>query len=46
VKEDQVTVVATGGLGAIFCDASLVIDTYDPILTLKGLVIIFERQQV
>lgn len=46
VKEDQVTVVATGGLGAIFCDASPVIDTYDSILTLKGLAIIFERQQV
>ena len=46
VKEDNVTIIATGGLGAIFCDCSLVIDTYDPILTLKGLAIIFERQQV
>lgn len=46
VNEPDTTVVATGGLGAIFCDASPVIDTYDPILTLKGLAIIFERQQV
>ena len=40
------TVVATGGLGAIFCDASPIINIYDPTLTLKGLAIIFERQQV
>jgi type III pantothenate kinase len=45
IASDQVTVLATGGLGQLFADAISVIDHYDANLTLKGLVIIFERQQ-
>lgn len=36
-------VVATGGLGALFADLCPTIGTYDPTLTLDGLVIAYER---
>ena len=42
---DQVKVVATGGLGKIIADETPVIDYYDPMLTLKGLQILFEKQK-
>jgi len=45
IASDQVTVLATGGLGQLFADAISIIDYYDANLTLKGLAIIFERQQ-
>ena len=38
-------VVATGGLGKIIADETPVIDYYDPMLTLKGLQILFEKQK-
>ncbi|MDA0308624.1 MAG: type III pantothenate kinase [Proteobacteria bacterium] len=45
IASDQVTVLATGGLGQLFADAISIIDHYDANLTLKGLAIIFKRQQ-
>ena len=38
-------VVATGGLGAIIASETDVIDEYDPILTLKGLQVIYEKNR-
>ena len=38
-------VVATGGLASLFVDDSEHIDIVDPVLTLKGLKIIYERNQ-
>ena len=37
-------VVATGGLGRVICDETKKIDVYDKDLTLKGLKIIYDRQ--
>ncbi len=42
-KLDNVKVIATGGLGAIISEESTEIDIYDPLLTLKGLRVIFKR---
>ena len=41
---DNVKVVATGGLGRIIANETDCIDIYDPILTLSGLRLIFEKQ--
>ncbi|MBO8172699.1 MAG: type III pantothenate kinase [Bacillaceae bacterium] len=38
-------VVATGGLARLICEESPLIDHLDPLLTLKGLQIIYERNQ-
>lgn len=45
VKLDKMTVVATGGLGKVICDTTDSIEFYDPNLTLKGLNILFQKQQ-
>ena len=42
---DNVKVVATGGLGRIIANETECIDIYDPILTLSGLRLIFEKQK-
>ena len=44
-KKERVSLIATGGLGRIFCDAITVIDCYDSDLTLKGLAAIYDRHQ-
>ena len=49
IKEEaklaNIKVVATGGLGKIIADGTDEIDVYDAYLTLKGLRIIYEKQQ-
>ncbi|MDE6903787.1 MAG: type III pantothenate kinase [Lachnospiraceae bacterium] len=42
---EKVKVVATGGLGRIIANETDCIDIYDPILTLSGLRLIFEKQK-
>lgn len=42
---EDVKVVATGGLGRIIEKETDVIDIYDPMLTLKGMRLIFEKQK-
>lgn len=42
---EDVKVVATGGLGKIIEKETDVIDIYDPMLTLKGMRLIFEKQK-
>lgn len=42
---ENVKVVATGGLGRIIANETNCIDIYDPILTLSGLRLIFEKQK-
>lgn len=42
---DDVKIVATGGLGRIIEKETNVIDVYDPMLTLKGMRLIFEKQK-
>ena len=44
-KLDHIKVVATGGLGKIISQETKVIDIYDPDLTLKGLKLIYEKQE-
>lgn len=39
----DVKVVATGGLGKLISDSTEVIDVYDPLLTLKGLRLIYSK---
>lgn len=39
----NVKVVATGGLGKLIYESTDVIDSYDPMLTMKGLQIIYEK---
>ena len=41
----EVKVVATGGLGKIIAAETPLIDFYDPMLTLKGLQILYEKQK-
>lgn len=41
---DNVKVVATGGLGRIIANETEVIDIYDPNLTLKGMNLIYKKQ--
>ena len=38
-------VVATGGLGRLISEETEEIDVYDPILTLKGLQILYEKNR-
>ena len=40
----EVKVVATGGLGRIIANETTAIDVYDPNLTLKGMNIIYKKQ--
>ena len=42
---DEIKVVATGGLGSIIAAETPLIDIYDPMLTLKGLQILHEKQK-
>ena len=42
---DDVKVVATGGLGRLIEQETDTIDIYDPLLTLKGMRLIFEKQK-
>ena len=42
---DTMKVVATGGLGKIIAEATDTIDVYDANLTLKGLQVIYKKQQ-
>lgn len=42
---DNIKVVATGGLGVLIDNETSAIDIYDPMLTLKGMQIIFEKQK-
>ena len=43
MKDDRIKVVATGGLGRIISDETKYIDIYDPLLLLKGLKIIHDK---
>ena len=43
--KDNIKVVATGGLGRIIEKETDVIDIYDPMLTLQGMRLIFEKQK-
>lgn len=45
-KLNNLHVVATGGLGKIIADETDMIDVYDPMLTLKGLQIIYKKNRV
>ena len=38
-------VIATGGLGRLIADETKEIDVYDPILTLRGLQILYEKNR-
>ena len=42
---DNITVVATGGLGSIIAKETDTIDVYDPNLTLKGINLIYKKQK-
>jgi type III pantothenate kinase len=41
---EHVKTVATGGLGTIIANETDVIDVYDPMLTLHGMRLIYEKQ--
>jgi type III pantothenate kinase len=43
--EVQLPVIATGGLAHLFAGATNVITTVDPDLTLRGLLLIYERNR-
>lgn len=45
-KLDNLRVIATGGLGKIIADETSMIDVYDPMLTLKGLQLIYKKNRV
>jgi len=45
MKNDKIKVIATGGLGSIIEAETEYIDIYDPMLTLKGLRIIYEKNK-
>ena len=49
IKEESglkdIKVVATGGLGVLIEKETELIDIYDPMLTLKGMRLIFEKQK-
>lgn len=45
-KLDNLKVVATGGLGKIIADETTTIDIFDPMLTLKGLQLIYKKNRV
>ena len=40
----EIKVVATGGLGRIIANETDMIDIYDPTLTLKGMLLIYKKQ--
>ncbi len=40
----EIKVVATGGLGRIIASETSMIDVYDPNLTLKGMNLIYKKQ--
>lgn len=42
---DKLKVIATGGLGKIIQEGTDIIDVYDPLLTLKGLSIIYDKNK-
>ena len=42
---ENAKVIATGGLGRLIADETKEIDVYDPILTLRGLQILYERNR-
>lgn len=42
---DNIKVVATGGLGVIIANETDAIDIYDPMLTLKGMRLIYDKQK-
>lgn len=42
---EKLTVVATGGLGKIIQEGTDIIDVYDPLLTLKGLKMLYEKNK-
>lgn len=44
-SKQQLTVIATGGMASLIAAQTTVIDTVDPYLTLKGLHLIYERNQ-
>ena len=43
-KLDNIKVVATGGLGRIIAEGTDAIDIYDPNLTLKGIYLVYKKQ--
>ena len=43
--KENIKVVATGGLGRIIEKETNAIDIYDPMLTLQGMRLIFEKQK-
>jgi type III pantothenate kinase len=43
--EKDIIVIATGGLAKLISEESRSIDTIDPILTLKGLRLIYEKNK-
>lgn len=42
----DIKVIATGGLGRLISDSTDVIDVYDPNLTLQGMRLIYEKQEL
>ena len=44
-SKEEPTVIATGGMANLIAAESTVIDTIDPYLTLKGLHLIYKRNQ-
>lgn len=42
---DELKIIATGGLGKIILEGTDVIDIYDPLLTIKGLSIIYDKNK-
>lgn len=45
-KGEKIHVISTGGLGSVFTDDSAYIERYEPNLTLEGLRIIYEKNQI
>ena len=44
IGRDDIKVIVTGGLGTLIANETPLIDVYDPMLTLKGMNIIFKKQ--
>ncbi len=44
MKRNDIKVIATGGLATLMAGASRTIDRVDSMLTLKGLLILYEKQ--
>ena len=45
LQRPDVTVIATGGLAALIAEGSHSIDVVDPMLTLDGLLILYEKNK-